>query len=127
MVWLRLCGAYNLCFAVLHVVFLAWFRELPMWEKLPGKVGPLLDVFNIQVAVALFLASGMYFFHAPALRTTVLGRMLLAGWLVFWTARLVDDLLFGFQPLWLAFFALGVLLHAAALRAWRHKAAATTA
>ena len=127
MVWMRLCGGYNLSCGVLHVAFIWLWRQYPIWPRLPWKIGPLLDVFNIQIAVAFFLIAGAYFFHADALRTTGLGRTLLLGWLVFWIARLLDDLLFGFQPVWLAFFGLGVLLHAAALRDWRRSAAATVA
>jgi hypothetical protein len=109
--------------AGLHVAFLWLWRQQAFWEQLPAGIQTLLDVFNIQITIAFLLMAHVYWHHGEALRTTPLGRVLAAGWLIFWGARFADDFLWGIKPAWLAFFALGIFLHAMTLRG----RAATTA
>lgn len=113
--WMKLCAAYDLFCALLHVAFLWTWRQTASWPLVPGGFRPVLDIFSIQITIVFLLVAYAYYFHAAALRTTALGRVSTAGWLVFWIVRLADDLLRGFHPTYLAFFVVGVALHSAAV------------
>ena len=57
MIRMKVCAAYNLFCALLHVAFLWMWRQTASWPLVPDGLRPVLDIFNIQIAVTFLLVA----------------------------------------------------------------------
>lgn len=113
-------GAFNLAFAVFHVLFwriFGWKEEL---RKLSFVNRAIVQVLNLCLTFAFVIFAYVSLAHSHDLVSTGLGRSLLALVAMFWLLRAIEQVLFFGLRRWasraflLAFLA-GAALYAAAL------------
>ena len=91
---LKLCGIYNLAFAVFHIYFWKIFK----WkEDLKGNsIGnrAIIQILNIRLIYIFLLMAFVYIFYPDQLIETRIGFVLLCGFLGFWIVRTIEQFIF---------------------------------
>ena len=100
-VHLRMAGGLLLARAALHASFprrFHWDEELPRLSLMNRQMF-VVHSFFIALAVGLMGALGLFFADA-LLEKTRLGKLVLAGLTIFWSARLITQLFVYDSRLW---------------------------
>lgn len=118
-----LCGVHSLGFAVFHLAFWKLFGWPAALRQTNVATRAVTQIINLRL-IYVFLGVAVLCFWLPHdLLTTRLGHALLAGMVLFWLGRLVEQFVFlrYNQPLvhvLTALFALGAVLFALPLASW---------
>lgn len=87
-------GAFNLAFAVFHLLFwrvFDWKRDLALLSRINRQV---MQILNLCLMFALLIFAYISFFHTAELLRTNLGRALLLLISVFWFLRAAEQAIF---------------------------------
>ncbi len=89
-------GVYSISLAVFHIMF--WKIPMFNWREELDKLSPVnkgvMQVLNLCLTVLFVLTGFVLFIHAREIFYTSLGRMLLAGFSIFWLLRFIFQFIF---------------------------------
>jgi hypothetical protein len=113
---LKICGIYNLAFAIFHIMFWKLFNWKDDLAKLRAGNRAVMQILNIRLIYVFLLMFVIYTFYAPQLLETPLSFVLLIGFLGFWTGRLIEQFIFlriksTMVTILTIVFIIGVILH----------------
>ncbi|HZX31074.1 MAG TPA: hypothetical protein VFF03_06960 [Rhodocyclaceae bacterium] len=108
-------GAFNLAFAIFHLLFwrlFAWKEEL---ARLSFINRAIVQVLNLCLTFSFALFAYISFAHPQALLATALGHTLLGGVAVFWLLRAAYQIVFFKLRHWVSWAFLGAFIGGSAL------------
>ncbi|MDD5362423.1 MAG: hypothetical protein PHN88_09845 [Ignavibacteria bacterium] len=113
---LKICGIYNLAFAVFHIMFWKIFNWKDDLAKLRAGNRAVMQILNIRLIYVFLLMAFVYLFYSSQLAETPLGFVLLIGFLGFWVGRTIEQFIFlriksTMVTVLSVVFLIGVMLH----------------
>ncbi|MEI2456337.1 MULTISPECIES: hypothetical protein [Lysobacter] len=92
--WIWLGGLHSLAFAAFHMAFwklFGWRRNL---QAATVADRAILQILNLRLIYVLLGIAALCFFYTDELRSTALGRAVLAGMALFWVGRTIEQFVF---------------------------------
>jgi hypothetical protein len=113
---LKICGIYNLAFAIFHIMFWKLFNWKDDLKKLTFGNRAVMQILNIRLIYVFLLMAFVYLFYSSQLAETSLGFVLLIGFLGFWVGRTIEQFIFlrvktTMVTVLTIVFIIGVILH----------------
>jgi len=91
---LKICGFYNLAFAIFHILFWKIFKWNDDLKKSSISTRAIIQILNIRLIYVFILMSIIYLFYSDQLIETQIGFFLLIGFLGFWIGRTIEQFIF---------------------------------
>lgn len=89
-----LCGAYNIAFAIFHILFWKIFKWKNDLTKLSHANRGIMQISNIQLVCFFLIVACTCFIFPNELTSTRFGKVFLVGNSVFWIIRAINQFIF---------------------------------
>lgn len=114
---LKICGLYNLAFAIFHIMFWKIFNwKIDLQKNTIGNRA-IIQILNIRLIYIFVLMAVLYIFYTRQLLESTLGLALMVGFLGFWIGRTIEQFIFlrvksKMVNILTVIFIIGIIIHA---------------